>query len=47
MKKSIKFVFLGIGILIILVLIDLITIFTINRPLFALRRDNVYEGLLF
>lgn len=53
MKKLIKFVFLGIGILIILVLIDLITIFTINRPLFAIKEDNgdstnlIYRGLFY
>lgn len=53
MKKWIKIIFLSVGFLILLVLIDLIAIFTINRPLFAIKEDNgnstnlVYRGLFY
>ena len=53
MKKSIKII-LGVIIIIILsIIIDIICIFTINRPLFAIRTGNdgsyalVYKGLFY
>ena len=53
MKKSFKIILLIIVIIIICIIIDLICIFTINRPLFAIRTENegavnkVYKGLLY
>jgi len=53
MKKWMKIALGIIGVLILLVIIDLICIFTINRPLFAIRTDNdgstniVYKGIFY
>lgn len=53
MKKCMKFILFGIGGIILLLLIDLIFIFTINKPLFAIKQNNddsvnlVYRGLLY
>ena len=53
MKKSLKIILIVIGILILYFIIDLICIFTINRPLFAIREDNgdsvniIYGGLIY
>ena len=53
MKKSIKISLIVIGIIVLCFIIDLICIFTINRPLFAIRQDNgdsvnvVYKGILY
>ena len=53
MKKKLKIFLIVIGIFILCFIIDLICIFTINRPLFAVREDNgdsvniIYKGLLY
>lgn len=49
MKKYLKIVFSMIIVIIILVIVDLIFIFNINRPLFAIKDKNelVYRGLLY
>jgi len=47
MKKSIKILILIIISFILLIIIDLIAIFTINRPLFAIKKDNVYKGIIY
>lgn len=47
MKKELKITLGVIGGIILLFAIDLICIFTINRPLFAVKKDNVYRGLLY
>ena len=51
MKKLIKFIISIIGVIILTIVIDLICIFTINRPLFAQSEDYgthaIYKGLFF
>lgn len=47
MKKGLKIILGVIGAVILLFVIDLICIFTINRPLLAIKKDNVYKGLLY
>lgn len=53
MRKYLKIIFLVIGITILSLIIDLVCIFYINRPLFAVRIDNgdsiniVYKGLFY
>lgn len=47
MKKGLKITLGVIGGIILLFAIDLICIFTINRPLLAIKKDNVYRGLLY
>lgn len=53
MKKWVKIILYIIGIIVLIFVIDLICIFTINRPLFAIRTDNddsiniVYRGLFY
>ena len=47
MKKSIKIVTIIIISFILLTILDLIAIFTINRPLFAIKKDNVYKGIIY
>lgn len=53
MKKWLKITFSVIGIIILCVTIDLICIFMINRPLFAIKQDNgdtvnlIYKGILY
>lgn len=53
MKKCLKFILGVIGLIILLVIFDLICIFTINRPMFAIKEDNgdsvvlVYRGLFY
>lgn len=51
MKNKIKFglniILRVIFVLLIMLILDVFCVFIINRPLFALRRDNVYEGLIF
>lgn len=47
MKKWLKLILGVVGGIIILFVIDLVCIFTINRPLLAVKKDNVYRGLLY
>lgn len=52
MKKFIKIFLIIIGIIILSVIIDLICIFTINRPLFAIKDDcdclySIYKGIFY
>ena len=52
MKKFIKIFLIIIGIIILSVIIDLICIFTINKPLFAIKDDcdciySVYKGIFY
>lgn len=53
MKKCVKIILYIIGIIILIFIIDLICIFAINRPLFAIRTDNddsiniIYRGLFY
>jgi len=49
MNKYLKIMFLLIGIIILSIIIDLICIFTINKPIFAIKinNDEVYKGLFF
>lgn len=48
MKKSLKIFLIIIGIIILLFIIDIICIFTINRPILAIKDDNnVYKGIFY
>lgn len=53
MKKSIKIILSIIGIIILLFIIDLICIFTFDKPIIAIKKDNgdtvnvVYKGLIY
>ena len=48
MKKSLKIFLIYIGIIILLFIIDLICIFTINRPILAIKDgNNVYKGIFY
>lgn len=48
MKKWIKYILLVISIIFILFIIDLICIFTINRPLLAIKEnDFTYKGIFY
>ena len=49
MKKWMKFIIGVISVIILLLVIDLVCIFTINKPLFAIKQGNgdVYKGLLY
>ncbi len=48
MKKSVKIFFVIIGIIILGFIIDLICIFTINRPILAIKdENNVYKGIFY
>lgn len=47
MKKWLKITLGIVGGIILLFAIDLICIFAINRPLLAVKKDNVYRGLLY
>lgn len=47
MKKWIKISLIVISVIILCVIIDLICIFTLNRPVFALKKDNYYVGLFY
>lgn len=53
MNKYLKTILWIIGIIILTVIIDLISIFTINRPIFAIKKDNgdsvniIYKGIFF
>ena len=47
MKELVK-ITLGIVVIIFLaIVIDLVCIFTINRPLLAVKKDNVYRGIIY
>lgn len=53
MKKKLKIFLIIVGIIILCFVLDLIFIFKLNRPLFAIRQDNgdsvniIYKGLLY
>ena len=47
MKKRLKITLGVVGGIILLFVIDMICVFTINRPLLAVKRDSVYRGLLY
>lgn len=47
MKKWLKIILGVVGGVILLFVIDLICVFTINKPLLAVKKDNVYRGLLY
>jgi len=51
MKKSLKVVLAVLGIIILTIVIDLVCIFTINRPIFSQAEDYgthaIYKGLFF
>lgn len=36
-----------ISVIVLLVVIDLVCIFTINRPIIAIKKDNVYYGIFY
>lgn len=47
MKKWIKVILGVLSGIIMLLVVDFLCIFTINRPIFAIKKDNVYKGLLY
>lgn len=53
MKKILKIILVIINIIVLCIVIDLICIFTIHRPLFAIRTDNddsiniIYKGIFY
>lgn len=53
MKKLLKIILMIIGVVILVFAVDLICIFVIHRPFFAIRQDNgdsvniIYKGLLY
>jgi len=53
MKKRIKITLCIVGLIILFLIIDLLSIFIINKPLFAIKQDNgdsvnlIYKGLLY
>lgn len=47
MKKCVMVILGIIVILLVVVVIDLFCIFNINRPLFAIKEENVYRGILY
>lgn len=47
MKKGLKIVLSIIGLIVILIIIDIIAIFMVNRPIFAIKTDDVYRGILY
>lgn len=49
MKKIIKIILLCAGFITLLVIVDLVCIFTIKRPLFAIKNNNqnVYKGIFY
>lgn len=46
-KLGLSIILRVIFVLLIIIILDVACVFIINRPLFALRKDNVYEGLFF
>ena len=47
MNKYIKILLITICSIVLLVVIDLACIFTINRPIIAIKKDNVYYGVFY
>lgn len=46
MNKTIKIILIIITIL-LLFIIDIFFIYTLNKPIFAIKKDNVYKGILY
>lgn len=47
MNIYLKTLLIIIGFIVLLVVIDLVCIFTINRPIIAIKKDNVYYGVFY
>lgn len=52
MKKSFKIVLIVIGIFVLCIVLDIVSIFTLNKPIFAIKddcdcTDQIYRGLLY
>lgn len=47
MNKYLKILLIIIGSIVLLVIVDLACIFTINRPIIAIKKDNVYYGVFY
>ena len=47
MNKYLKTLLIIISSIILLVFVDLVCIFTINRPIIAIKKDNVYYGVFY
>ena len=49
MKKSIKIILSVIGIIVILTIIDLVSVFSFSKPIFATKveNENVYKGVFY
>lgn len=47
MNIYLKTLLIIISVIVLLVVIDLTCIFTINRPIIAIKKDNVYYGIFY
>lgn len=47
MNIYLKTLLIIISVIVLLVVIDLVCIFTINRPIIAIKKDNVYYGIFY
>lgn len=47
MNKYLKIFLIIISSIVLLVVIDLVCIFTTNRPIIAIKKDNVYYGIFY
>lgn len=47
MKKNIKIILTIISIIILCFILDIVCIFTINKPIFAIKKDNIYKGIFY
>lgn len=47
MNIYLKTLLIIISVIVLLVVIDLVCIFTINRPIIAIKKDHVYYGIFY
>lgn len=47
MNIYLKTLLIIISVIVLLVVIDLVCIFVINRPIIAIKKDNVYYGIFY
>lgn len=47
MNKYLKTLLIIVSSIVLLVVIDLVCIFTINRPIIAIKKNNVYYGVFY
>lgn len=47
MNIYLKTLLIIISVIVLLVVIDLVCIFRVNRPIIAIKKDNVYYGIFY